>query len=603
MSARGALVAIVVAATFAPGLVGGLAAQRPGGMSPQDETRLLRSATSLESRGDFAGAERVLNRLLAGYPISSGALFALERVLRAQGLVRAVLPAADRFIGADATAATPRVLKLRVLLEIDSLAAFRTAAMDWIAADPATPEPYQEVARIYRTALGAEAALDVLRRGRKAVGDEALFAMEAGDLLVELDRKTDAVMEWSRAIGEDGAQASAVVRRIQGVEGDSAALAGLLVRVLGRSPTTVARRRAATRIALEVGLTDEALAMAREVAPDLEGQTRRGFLADLARMAEEGKAYDLALWAYQEQREHAADRSEARALDHRVSSAALASGDSATAMAAQGRVAESLAPGTAERRRALATMLRLQIAEDHRKVDDGLVSFRGEFPEAPELDELSVSLALRYQAAGDVDEAERLLRSVDGPRSAVERGYLMLAEGEVEAARAAFLGAAVELQPDEATEIIQLVGLLDRLSPDGVALLSESAVQAHRGDVPGALAGLDEGLDGLPEEDQAALLVEAARTAERDGDESGAAALRERVVQDFAEAPEAPEAILALARFRGREPVGVEGAIELLEDLILARPNSPVVPTARRELARLRRELAGLRGRIPGGAR
>jgi len=587
---------VAAMAVSALALVAGPVGAQRTQASSQVESRLLRAATSLESRGDFVGAERVLTGLLEDHPRSSGGLFALERVLRAQGRVLAVLTAVDRFIAVDSVASTPRLLKLRVLLEADSLTAMRQAAADWIEADPSSAAPYQEVARVFRTSLGAESALETLRRGRDALDDETLFAMDVSDLLVQLGRVGQAVEEWSRAIGDDGAQASAVMRSIRALEGDPADLVGPLVEKLGQSPTTVARRRVAARMALEVGLSDEALAMAKEVVPAISGQPRRGFLADLARTAEERGEHGAALWAYQVQREYSFDRSEARSLDHRITSSALAHGDTAVAMAAQQRVAESLAPRTAERRRALATVLRLRISEDRRGVESGLAALRREYPEAPELDELSVALALRYQAAGEVAEAERLLSNVDGPRSAVERGYLLLAEGDPEAAHEAFLSAVTELEPAAATEVIQLIGLLDRLSPGGVELLSESAARAHRGDVPGALRILEERLGGVPEQDQGALLVAGARMAEAHGDEEAAAVLRQQVVERFASAPEAPEAILALARFRSRESAGVPNAITLLEDLILARPNSAVVPMARRELERLR-------ARSPGGSR
>jgi tetratricopeptide (TPR) repeat protein len=295
------------------------------------------------------------------------------------------------------------------------------------------------------------------------------------------------------------------------------------------------------------------------------------------------------------QRKYAVDRSEARSLDHRITSSALASGDTAVAMAAQEQVAESLPPRTPERRRALATALRLRISEDRRAAEIGLEALRREFPEAPELDELSVTLALRYQAEGEVIEAERLLSNVDGPRSAVERGYLMLAAGDSQGAGEAFRGATVALEPAAATEVIRLIGLLERLSLEGVELLSESAARSHRGDLPGALRTLGDRLGAVPEQDQAALLVAGARMAEAGGDEESAAALRQQVLERFADAPEAPEAILALARFRSREAVGVPNAIAMLENLILARPNSAIVPTARRELERLK-------GRPPGGA-
>lgn len=593
MKGRSLLVAAM--AVWVSVLVAGPVGAQRSPADSQAESRLLRAATSLESRGDFVGAERVLTGLLEDHPRSPGGLFALERVLRAQGRVAAVLTAVDRFIAADSVASTPRLLKLRVLLEVGSLTAMRRAAADWIEADPSSAEPYQEVARVFRTSLGPESALETLLRGRDALDDQTLFAMDLSDLLVRLGRAGQAVEEWSRAIGNDGAQAAAVMRRIKALDGNPADLVGPLVEKLGESPTTVPRRRAAAKMALEVGLTDEALAMARDVVPAISGQPRRGFLADLARIAEGLGEHGAALWAYQVQREYSVDRSEARSLDHRITSSALAHGDTAVAVAAQERVAASLTPRTAERRRALAAVLRLRISGDRRGAERGLDAFRREFPEAPELDEVSVTLALRYQAAGEVAEAERLLSSVDGPRSAVERGYLMLAEGNAQAAREAFLGAATELEPAAATEVIQLISLLDRLSPVGVELLSESAARSHRGDVTGALRALEDRLGAVPEPDQAALLVAGARMAEVSGDEEAAAALRQHVLERFADAPEAPEAILALARFRGREAAGVPNAITLLENLILARPNSAVVPSARRELERLR-------GRRPGGS-
>ena len=86
-----------------------------------DEGRLLRDAAARESRGDFDGAESVLRRLLEVDPASSGGLFALERVLRAKGETAEILPVVDAFLARDATSSGVRYLKLRVLVEFDSL--------------------------------------------------------------------------------------------------------------------------------------------------------------------------------------------------------------------------------------------------------------------------------------------------------------------------------------------------------------------------------------------------------------------------------------------------------------------------------------------------
>ena len=54
----------------------------PGPGSAQvDESRALREAAALESVGDFQGAEAALRLVLEEAPTSTGALFALERVL------------------------------------------------------------------------------------------------------------------------------------------------------------------------------------------------------------------------------------------------------------------------------------------------------------------------------------------------------------------------------------------------------------------------------------------------------------------------------------------------------------------------------------------
>jgi len=108
-----------------------LAAQERGG----DEMRLLRDAAERESRGDYPGAERVLRRVLRLRPTSSGALFALERVLRAQGRVGEVLPVADSLLARDPSASGVRQLELRVLEEVDSLSGVETAAEAWLTAD------------------------------------------------------------------------------------------------------------------------------------------------------------------------------------------------------------------------------------------------------------------------------------------------------------------------------------------------------------------------------------------------------------------------------------------------------------------------------------
>lgn len=552
------------------------------------EGRLLRSAASLESRGEFSGAEEILSGLLRDNPVSTGALFALERVLRAQGKVQAVLPAVDRFISEDPAHPGPRTMKLRVLTEVDSLDALRSAGEDWLGAQPEVPDPYREVARSFEATLGRSSALEVLVRGREALSQPKAFGIEMGDLLLAEGEPERAVSEWANAIGDDGAQVSAVLRRVTQLEGDRRALTKPLVDALGADPTTVSRRRAGARIALEVGLEEEARRLAARAVEDLEGQTRRGFLLTVARRAEEQEAHGVALWAYERLREQASDATDGRTLDEHIAEVALSVGDTAKSLDAQLRVAESLPSGTPQRRRAMAGVMRLHLARGSDNSRALLATFRTEYPRAPELDELTVALAAALQREGRSDEAEVLLGAVDGPRSALERGYLALLEGRFEEGQEALLAAARGLPAAQATEVIAMVSALSKVGHEAKVLLASAAVAAHRGDAPSALADLDAGIEELGRADQPYLLAWAGDMAHAAHDEAAAARFRGRLIQRFPEAPEAPEATLALARYKAERPGEQREAMDLLEALILGHPNSAVVPTARRELRRMR---------------
>jgi hypothetical protein len=342
-------------------------------------------------------------------------------------------------------------------------------------------------------------------------------------------------------------------------------------------------------MALDLGLGPEAMSLSRTVAAGLDEGARRSFLADVARRAREQQLTDVAAWAYDELSEDASTPAERRAFDERLVEVSLAAGDTVAALEAQRRLAESFGRGTVDRRRATAAVIRLEGASgDPRQLLGMLADFRSEFPNAPELDDLAATVASALSARGDSAAARVVLDGIDGPRSSLERGYLLLAEGDVEQGRSALLLAVTGLTPTEATPVIQFVGLLGRLSPEGSAALADAAVVAHRGRGADAAAALVDTVDGLAESDHAPLLAEAARIAERGGAGPAAAEIRRRLVTDFDEAPEAAEASLALARWEARTSRGVAEAIRLLEDLITNRPYAAVVPDARVELERLR---------------
>jgi tetratricopeptide (TPR) repeat protein len=570
-----ALLALAVSAT-------GLGAQTV------QESRLLREAAALESRGDFDGAEGVLRRLLEARPGSSGGLFALERVLRAKGEPVAVLSAVDAFLEQEPTSAGVRYLKLRVLAEVDSLDALTQEAEAWFRAQPESETPYREAARVYERTFGPDAALSVLRRGRRATGDEDGLALEIGDLLIQSGARDEALAEWARAVGPDGEQAATIGRRVAGLSSDAEESGRMLVSLLARHEA-VGRRRAGAQIALDLGLEQEALALSRDVAAELEGRPRASFLADVARRARDQALGAVASWAYAELGQEAASPAERRQFDQRIAEVALAEGDTLVAVEAQRRVVESYAPGSADHRRATAQLIRLErTLASTEGLEEGLDRFRAAYPEAPELDELAATVAGALLARGDPEGAAKVLEGMAGPRSSMQRGYLLLEAGDVAEGRRALLMAVGGLEPSDATDVIQLAGLLGRLSPAGASALAAAAAPSRKGEGAAAAARIEGALESVPEADRAPLLAEAARMADRGGARDRAADLRARVVTEFPDAPEMPEAALLLARYRSRSPGGMEEAVRLLEELLVSAPNAAVVPDARRELERLR---------------
>ena len=556
------------------------------------ETRLLRAAAREESFGDLAAAEETLRRLMDQRPTSTGGLFALERVLRAQSRIGGILPFAERYTEIEPSASSPRLVELRALTELDDKSGLEDAAEDWMANGGSSAEPYREIASAFARAFGPERALSVLQRGRTRLGQPSLFAVEAGDLLKDLDRMEEAVLEWAGIIGNDGSGIPTVTRRLGEIEQNRETLVLIFLDQLRTPPTNGLRLRAAARIALEAGAFEESRSLAEVALEDLVGRPRRGFLTALARQAQEISAMGVALWAYEVLREGASLDAEIRALDQRITIAALAVGDTVRALEAQTAIADGLPEGAPDRRQALAEIIRLGIEWGRADMGESLAAFAREFPDAPQLDDLAVTMAVRLSADGDHEGARSLLAGMSGPGSALERGYLHLAAGEVAPGQGALQEALTGVAPGVATEIIALLDLLDRLEGESLAPFLRSVVLAHRGRADSALSEMEIAIGAVPNDQRPPLLAMGARIADAGSVPERAADFRERIIRDHPYSAEVPEATLGLARFKGATPAGLDEAIRLLEDLILSQPNSAIVPTARRELQRIQRGAA-----------
>jgi hypothetical protein len=563
-----------------------------GGVTAREEATAIRQAAGLEWRGDLDEAENVLMSLLAAKPVSTGGIFALERVTRARDRLHLVLPFADTYLAEDPSAGGIRALKLRILAEVDSLSALRPEAEAWAAAEPGEEDPWREIARIWEDAFGPGPTEALLREARERLDDEGALAVELGTLRAEAGDPVGAIGEWSVAVRRPDADLPRMRRRVAGLAGDPATWIDPMFEALTQEPTSVEGRRTAVWMALELGLHERADALAEDVVTDLRGSARSEFLEEVVRQGEAAEARDLTLWALGTLRRDAGSAG-APGLDVRIASAALAVGDTARALEAQARLARALPAGSEERRRVIADLIRVESGQavSTSAIRQRFEGFRAEFGSAPELDELAALTAVGMSGAGDPEEALEVLGDPTvGPRAMLERGYIRLALGDAEVGLADLEAALPGLAPEAATEVIQLLTGMQRTTPAGAAALSAAAA-LHRWDRNDeALSSVRIALETVPPEDRAVLLAAGARHALAAGELATAEVFLDGVVGGFPEAPERPEAMLRLAELRASSDAGREDAVRLLEELIVEGPERAVVPAARRLLTRIRGE-------------
>jgi tetratricopeptide (TPR) repeat protein len=552
-----------------------------------DESERLRHATAAEARGDLELAETLLREVLESSPGSLAALVAFERVLGTQGRPGDVLPAVERLLAVDAAASLAHQMRVRALALLGREAEMLAAAESWFAAAARSETPYREVARLLREGGQHPRAREVLERGRRAVGRPDALALELGDLYAESGDPARAVREWSRAVGPDAQGLIVVQRRLSLYPGAGGRHVRLLVDELVRPPVTPQRQRAAVQVAIDAGLGERALELARAAASALRGSELQGFLTETARRADGRGVHAVAYWAYSALLE-AQPRGELLPVRARVAELALAVGDTAVAERMFGGIESALPEDSQERRLARAVRIERTARDGHvEEASREFADFTTRYAQAPESRVLAAALAEAFLERGDVAEAERLVAGVPGARAALVRARIFIHYGDIERARLAFLEAAPSLTGVEATQAIALAALLARLEPPARALVGMAFTVATEGEPAEAAALVQRESEGLPPADRAAVLDFAAAMA----DEADSPRLAEQIRRDIIAirpAPrEVPAAMLALARALATRPEAEDEARMLLETLVLEHGRSALAPQARRELERL----------------
>ncbi|MGQ0813578.1 MAG: tetratricopeptide repeat protein [Gemmatimonadota bacterium] len=558
-----------------------------------DELALLRDASAREVAGDFAGSRLILERILKLNPQSLSALLSYERVLRMEGRLADLIPFVEAHLKADQTSAIGHQMLVRAFSSLDQIRDLERAGELWVRATPKIETPYREIARVWQQRGEFTRALQYLELGRSRVGRGDALALELGDAYAGLEEYSRAVREWDRAIGAEARGLLLVQRRLATLQDGGAQVLPGLVDALMRAPASHARKRAAAQLAIDAGLSQRAEQVVREVASDLRGAERKSFLVEMARRSDAAQLPRVALWAYSQLTPVDMSADQMLAIRARTAELALAVGDTASAARSYRELEHSLAASSPQRRQAIALRIQLMAKEGRlAQAEQDLAAFRGEFPNARELDAVAATLASAYIEKDETERAEQSLAGVSGPRSSIARGRIALRRGDVNEAKAALLAAAPSLHGAEATETIRLVTLLGKVSRKGAELLGKSMSLVGAGSGKQAFTLLEKSVDELAATERASILDFAAAIADRSQLPLDAERARRVIVEAHPRSIEAPAALLALARSLTERGEAADEARQYLEKLIIEYPRSALVPQARQELDRLQ-------GRVP----
>jgi tetratricopeptide (TPR) repeat protein len=559
----------------------------------QVESRALAEAGELERQGRHADAAARYRGVLRTDPTNLPALLGLERVFTSLERLDSLVPLIRTALTRDSLSQTTRSLELRVWFALGQPDSVTAAARRWIALAPRSPDPYREWAFTVAQRGDLAGAKRALSEGVSRLGDAAL-AQDLAQLTTLAGEWIEATRQWVTVVRGNPALLSAATGGL--TRAPALARDEMLSTLLGVRGDSTSRRMAADLL-VGWGRPDEAWPLLDATLPpdsraaaallqrfaERAGTSRgrrsalaRGYalerLAGLVDAAAAGRVRLQAAQAYAD----AGDLGSAQ----RMLDAAGAAGAAAEAGGAVGPAMASLIRALAEQGSVEEAERRLRAWRDRLSGDD--------------LETLRESIAWAWTRRGELDRAEAVLAPDSGVAATAVRGWIALYRGDLSQAREHLRAAGPYTgSREEATRRMSMLVLVERLGTDRLPEFGRAVLALARGDTLRALADLDQaarklgGGAGGRTGGRADVLGFAGELALVRKDYSGAEDMLRRALAEDSVGPAAPAAELALARVQA-ETGRTEVAIQQLEHLILAHPQSAMVPQARRLRDRLR---------------
>lgn len=560
---RASVLAVVVALGASIGGGAHVAAQEPGRLP--DSVAFTR-ALQLEMDGKYRDAAPYYRMALAG-PDAPNALLGLERVYAELNWTDSLLAPLDALIKRDPTSHVFRSALLRSLQTLNREHELRQAFTDWTRASSTDAAPYREYSRILIQRNRAAAADSVIAQGQSALGSIRGLEMEVAQVRATAGEWVESARAWRAALAfspelDQGAAYSLAPTPT----GSRDAVREIFL----APPVAVAMRLALARIEMNWGSAANGWRALRDLPPD--SASVEAWIEFAERSEAEGD------WALAREALVMAMRARpSTALSLRAARAAMNAGDAMqvlTLIPLSGAGADSAkiaATHVPLHVRALATIGRAESAQRL------ATSFDKWF--APQTrNAITRTVAWGWVRQGDTERARQSLALI-GPEadSSDTAGWLALYAGDLKTARQ-LLRAGSEQSP----ELALALGTIARIKTDQAPLVGAAFLLLARSDTLAAATGFVTAAAATPDA-ASTLLAIAAQLHAGKREDVAAIALWSRILTQFPESAEAPEADLAWARALLRQK-DVRAAIDRLEHLILTYSTSALVPQARREL-------------------
>lgn len=558
---RAPVIAAVLLLSFRTTHPASLAAQAP----PAD-TMAFYKALDLEAAGKYRDAAPLFRSALQTSAVVN-ALLGLERVYAELGWSDSLVAPVEALITANPREETYRTVQLRTLQSLGREAELKRAVDAWVHDIPNSVSPYREYARLLLQKNRAVAADSVLARAKVVLGTTKDLQLEIAQARAAQGQWVESARAWRQALltADYLEQAAAYA-----LAPTPSSARQQIREIFLAPPIEVPSRRALADLETTWGSPGDGWNALKDLPPD---SVAADAWSEFAKRAESEDRWTIA----REALESALRWKRTPELAIRAGTAAMNAGDPGAALRLA-PMADARGDSTTLARTYLPLHTRALSALGRPSEAERLVARFDRFLTPGAHNALIRTIAWGWVRTGDMNRARAALAATGAEGDSSDAaGWLALYEGNLKAARGLLRGGT-----ESSPELALALGLIARFKADSAPAIGKAFLALARGDSAGAAAQFAQAAENTPAVRSALLLTSAQIQASMKHD-AEAAALWQRILDQEKDSPEAPQAELEWARMLRRKN-DVAGASAHLEHMILAYPQSALVPQARREL-------------------